>query len=348
MRIGMVAPPWYEVPPEGYGGIEQVIADLADGLTARGHQVELVAAGGDHTEAEMHQTFDEPPDGLGTAEGARVEILHAVRTAQELDGLELDLVHDHSFAAPLLANERPVPTVITTHGPLVDSLAEAYASANGVSLVAISEAQRRGRPSLPWAGMVHNGIRVDTYPFASSEDGPFAFLGRMSPNKGPDLAARIARSLDVPLVMAAKCEDPAEERYFEETIQPLLGDGVSYIGTADADEKRELLRTARALLFPISWEEPFGLVMIEAMACGTPVIATPRGSVPEVVVDGETGFIREDFDGLVEAARHAGDIEPEACRRRAVEHFDAGVMVEGYERVFAEVIASTPMPSADR
>jgi glycosyltransferase involved in cell wall biosynthesis len=344
----MVAPPWYEVPPEGYGGTEQVIADLADGLTARGHHVVLVAAGGDHTEAELRRTFDEPPEGLGTADGARVELLHAIRAARELDGLDLDIVHDHSFAAPLLARGRTVPTVITTHGPLAEEVAATYAIARGISLVAIADHQRRQHLSLPWVGTVHNGIRVSTYPFSPTKDGPFVFLGRMSPDKGPDIAAKIARALDAPLVIAAKCEDPQEERYLEETIQPLLGDGVRYIGTADADEKRELLRAARALLFPIRWEEPFGLVMVEAMACGTPVIATPRGSVPEVVVDGETGFIRDDFDGLVDAARRASEIDPDACRRRATEHFDAEVMVEGYERVFTQVIAATRTRSPGR
>ena len=348
LRIAIVAPPWYEVPPEGYGGTEQVIADLADGLTARGHRVVLVAAGGDHTDAEMRRTFAEPPEGLGTPDGAKVELLHAIRTARMLDGLELDVVHDHSFAAPLLARGRRVPTVITTHGALDDEVAATYEVAHGVSLVAIADHQRRQRPTLPWIGTVHNGIRVSTYPFSGAKDGPFVFLGRMSPDKGPDIAAKIARTLDAPLVIAAKCEDPEEERYLSETIEPLLGDGIRYVGTADADEKRELLRTARALLFPIRWEEPFGLVMVEAMACGTPVIATPHGSVPEIVVDGETGFVRDDLEGLVEAARRVDEIDPEACRKRAMEHFDAEVMVEGYERVFRDVIASQPTPLLDR
>jgi glycosyltransferase involved in cell wall biosynthesis len=344
----MVAPPWYEVPPEGYGGTEQVIADLADGLTARGHRVVLVAAGGDHTDAEMRRTFRQPPDGLGTAKGANVDLLHAIRTARVLDGLELDLVHDHSFAAPLLARGRRVPTFITTHGALDEEVAATYASARNVSLVAIADHQRRQRPSLPWVGTVHNGIQVSTYPFSSNKDGPFVFLGRISPDKGPDTAAKIARALDAPLVIAAKCESPEEEQYLEETIEPLLGDGVRFIGTADADEKRELLSSARALLFPIRWEEPFGLVMVEAMACGTPVIATPHGSVPEIVVDGETGYVRDDFDGLVEAARRADRIDPAACRRRAAEHFDSQVMVAGYERVFLDVIASSPTTSSGR
>ena len=347
LRIGMVAPPWYEVPPEGYGGIEQVVADLADGLSARGHDVVLVAAGGDHTEAEMRPTFDEPPEGLGTADGAKVELLHAIRTAEELQDLELDLVHDHSFAAPLLARQRKAPTVITAHGLVDDESAAAYASVPRLSLVAISDHQRRQRLALPWAGVVHNGIRVDTYPFESSKDGPFLFLGRMSSDKGPDLAIEIARATGVPLNIAAKCESPDEQLYLEETIAPMLSDEIRYIGTADADEKRELLRSARALLFPIRWDEPFGLVMVEAMACGTPVIATPRGSVPEIVVDGETGFVRDDLDGLIEAARRTDEIDPEACRRRARERFDAEVMVGGYEGVFREVISGArPTPSA--
>jgi glycosyltransferase involved in cell wall biosynthesis len=335
----MVAPPWYPVPPDGYGGIEQVCADLANGLVALGHEVTLVATGGGETAAEYVTTFDEPPDGLGTAEGARVEMLHAARVSEELSERKVDLVHDHSVAGPLVAAFRDVPTVITAHGPIEDTTAELYASVDGVSLVAISESQRNSRPSLPWVATVHNGIAVETYPFTGEKDDFFLFLGRMHPTKRAHVAIEIARRAGVSIVLAAKCSEPTEHEYFERFVEPLLGSDARFIGTADAHDKRDLLRRARALVFPINWEEPFGLVMIEAMACGTPVLATRRGSVPEVVVDGETGFVREDPWELITAAAALDEIDPGTCRRHVEAAFSTAAMVTGYEAAYRSVVA---------
>jgi glycosyltransferase involved in cell wall biosynthesis len=337
LRIAMVAPPWYPVPPDGYGGIEQICADLADGLVALGHDVVLVATGGDETAADRVTTFDRPPEGLGTAEGARVEMLHAARANEELSERDVDLVHDHSFAGPLVAAFRDRPTVITAHGPVEDTTADLYASVDGVSLVAISESQRRSRPSLPWVATVHNGIAVETYPFTGDKDDFFLFLGRMHPTKGAHVAIEIARAAGMDIVLAAKCSEPGEQEYFERSVEPLLGTDARFIGTADAREKRDLLRRARALVFPIDWEEPFGLVMVEAMACGTPVLATRRGSVPEVVVDGETGFIREDPWELITAAYALGEIDPGTCRRHVEATFSTAAMIRGYEAVYRDV-----------
>jgi len=335
----MVAPPWYPVPPDGYGGIEQVCADLANGLVALGHEVVLVATGGGETAADDVATFEEPPDGLGTADGARVEMLHAARASEKLSERNVDLVHDHSFAGPLVAAFRDVPTVITAHGPIEDTTAELYASVDGVSLVAISESQRNSRPSLPWVATVHNGIAVETYPFTGDKDDFFLFLGRMHPTKGAHVAIEIARRAGVSIVLAAKCTEPSEHEYFERFVEPLLGSDARFIGTADAHDKRDLLRRARALVFPIDWEEPFGLVMIEAMACGTPVLATRRGSVPEVVVDGETGFVREDPWELITAAAALDEIDPGTCRRHVEAAFSTAAMVTGYEAAYRSVAA---------
>jgi glycosyltransferase involved in cell wall biosynthesis len=215
-------------------------------------------------------------------------------------------------------------------------------------LVAISDAQRRTAQDLRWVATVHNAIDVSTYPFLDEKDDGFLFLGRFSPDKGVEQAIAIARATGRRLSIAAKCEDADEQAYYREAILPLLDDRIRYLGSVDIDVKLELLRTSRALLFPIQWEEPFGMVMIEAMACGTPVVATQRGSVPEVVVDGVTGFVRADSRELIEAAERVGDIDPRACRAHVVGRFDVSAMCAGYEAAYARVLADVGLRRTSR
>jgi glycosyltransferase involved in cell wall biosynthesis len=335
--VALVAPPWFDVPPDGYGGIEQMCAALADGLVGRGHDVTLVAAGEDGTTADLVRTFDETPAGLGTSEGAAVELVHAARARAELEDLDLDVVHDHTFAGPLVAHCRDVPTVVTTHGPIPERTAQLYEAVPDLSLVAISEAQRRARPDLPWIATVYNGIDASTYPYVEDKGSELVFLGRMHPDKGVHLAIEVARAAGRRLVIAAKCSEALEQAYFAEEVEPRLGPDVRYLGAAGADEKRALLSNAAAMLFPIQWEEPFGLVMTESLACGTPVIALRRGSVPEVLVNGETGFVCESLDDMAAAVERLGDIEPRACRDRVLERFDDSIMTERYEAVYRAI-----------
>jgi glycosyltransferase involved in cell wall biosynthesis len=343
LRIALVAPPWYEVPPEGYGGIEQVVGALANGLIARGHKVFLLAAGDDRTDATLIRTFDEPQE-LGAPDAATIGLVHAARTAEVLADLDVDIVHDHTLTGPLLARERSVPTVVTVHGPIDDALAAYYAETD-VSLVAISESQRRPRPELAWVATVYNAVDVATYPFLADKDDGFLFLGRFSPDKGVEEAIEIARATGRGLAIAAKCEQAEERAYYEERIAPQLDERIRYLGSVGGDEKLELVRTSRALLFPIQWEEPFGMVMIEAMACGTPVLATDRGSVPELVVDGVTGFIRPDVGQLIEAVERLDGIDPRACRAHVLERFDVSAMYAGYEAAYERVIAGAAGPT---
>jgi glycosyltransferase involved in cell wall biosynthesis len=350
VHVALVAPPWFEVPPDGYGGIEQMVAGLANGLTAHGHDVTLLGAGEDRTDASFLPTFEEPPPGLGTPMRTTIELTHAARASARIEALAVDLVHDHSVAGPLLAPYREVPTVVTAHGPITDQTAAFYASLPGIALVALSDAQRAATPELPWVATVPNGIDVAAAPFRSEKDDLFVFLGRMSPDKGVEDAIEIARATGTPLMIAAKADEPRERAYLEQTVEPLLGEDARYVGPVDADEKGDLLARAKALLFPIDWEEPFGLVMVEAMACGTPVLATRRGSVPEVVIHGETGFIADDPTELVDLARRLPELDPRACRAWATERFDTSVMVRGYEAAYAAVLArrwgSVTPPSA--
>ena len=289
----------------------------------------------------MTRTFAHPPRGLGTPAASVIEVLHAARASRALEALgPFDIVHDHSVAGPLTASRR-TRTVVTAHGPVQGAMGDYFgALGRRISLVAISEAQRAHRPRLPWVGVVHNGVRVEEFPFSAMKDDYLLFLGRMHPDKAPHVAMDTAREVGMRIVMAAKCSEPGERRYFEREIAPRLGPGVKWIGEADQDQKKALLRTARALIFPIAWDEPFGLVMVEAMACGTPVVALRRGAAPEVVVDGVTGFVRDDPDELPDAVRAVSEIEPSACRRHVEQQFSAAGMVDAYERLFSR-LAST-------
>jgi glycosyltransferase involved in cell wall biosynthesis len=334
LRIAVIAPPWFHVPPDGYGGIEAMVADVVDGLVGRGHEVCLVAAGRPGTRAQSFVTsYDDPPsDRLGDP---LPEVLHTATSNQALLDFEPDIVHDNTLAGPLTAWARSVPTVVTTHG-CVDGEPGRYLEALGdsVHLVAISDAQREAAPHLNWAGRVHNAIDVGSFPVGDGRDGFLLWLGRFCPDKGAHLAIDAARAAGCAVVLAGKLNEQAEQEYFDDAIRPRLGAGVTYVGEADTDLKRELYGAASALLFPICWEEPFGLVMIEAMACGTPVIAFRRGSVPEVVEDGVTGFVVDGPDELVTAIRKVDQIDRSDCRRHVERDFDLPVMVDGYERVF--------------
>ena len=238
--------------------------------------------------------------------------MHALAGVDALDGVDVVIDHSGPLGA-LLTSRLAAPGLHVTHGPLHEVPAGIYAGIARHSpllrLVAISEAQRAMAPGLPFAGVCHNGLALDAAPFRARPEGYLAFLGRMSPEKGPADAIRIARAAGVPLLIGAKCREEAEHAYFAEHVAPFLGPDVVWLGELTAPEKYELLGGARALLFPIAWPEPFGMVMIEAMACGTPVLATARGSVPEVVADGVTGFVRETPGELVEAVRRIDEID---------------------------------------
>ncbi len=339
LRIGVIAPPWFELPPAGYGGIESVVADLVNQLSDRGHWVALIGAGRHRTRAARFcATFDSPPSArLGTPVP---EVIHAARAAAALHTVAVDLVHDHTLAGPLLAGGRRVPTVVTMHGPVIGELGEYYAALrHAIGLVAISASQRRLNPALNWVGTVHNAIDVSSFPFRARKDDYLLWLGRFCADKAPHLAIDAARAVRRPIILAGKCAEPAEKAYYAREIAPRLGPDVHYVGQADAVGKRELLSRARALLFPVQWDEPFGMVMIEAMACGTPVVALRRGSVPEVVADRVTGIIADTPSDLPAAIRAAAGLNPAACRSHVREHFDLPVMAAGYERVYRAALA---------
>jgi len=345
LRIGLLAPPWVPVPPPSYGGIEQVVAALAEGLVERGHEVVLVAAPGSSIPGiEVVSPLESVPEIIGEPVS---DWRHALAGIDALG--DVDVIIDHSGPlGALLTSRLPIPALHVTHGPLEPVPSEIYAGITrhspALRLVAISKAQRAMAPTLPFAGVCYNGLPLDSTPFRAQSDGYLAFLGRMSPEKGPADAIRIARRAGLPLLIGAKCREPAEHAYFAEHVAPVLGPDVVWLGELNAAEKFDLLAGARALLFPIAWPEPFGMVMIEAMACGTPVLATARGSVPEVVADGVTGFVRATPDELIETVARIGEIDRRACRRRVADLFSAEVMTAGYERLARAELAALRRP----
>ncbi|GGL35110.1 glycosyltransferase family 4 protein [Planomonospora parontospora] len=344
LRIVMVAPPWYEVPPRGYGGIESVLAELIAGLSRRGHEVTLVAAGRPGTSARFLRTYADPPSGrIGQA---LPEVLHAARAHDLLAGIDADVVHDHSLAGPLTAAARTAPTVVTCHHEVDGEFGEYYrALGREVSMVGISAAQQRLAPDLNWTGVVHNAVETGSFPFREHKEDWVLWLGRFNEDKGAHLAVDAARAAGRRILLAGRITEPGEREYFDREVAPRLGSDAVYVGEADAVRKRELLAGARCLLFPILWEEPFGMVMIEAMACGTPVVALRRGAVPEVVADGLTGFVRSRPEELAEAVEAAGGLDPRACRSRVRRRFDVAVMAEGYERVYRAAAAGPEGPA---
>lgn len=337
LRIALVAPPFYEVPPSGYGGIEAVVALLADGLVDRGHDVTLIAAGEQRTRARTVRTFDEPQwPRLGQAEP---ELLHAARVAGLLDDLQADVVHDHSAAGPAFVRDRQVPLVITSHGPATGAWGEYLAAAgDGMHLVAISQAQVDLTPQLPWRAVVHNAIDVSDIPCRTDKGDHLIWMGRFSPDKGAHLAVDVARKAGRHLLLAGKLSEPDEREYFRSQVEPLLGDDAEFVDELSGPEKYDVLGGAAGFLFPLQWEEPFGMVLIEAMACGTPVLSLRRGAVPEVVVDGVTGFVRDHPDELVEAAGRLGELSGRACREHVEQSFSPERMVDGYEAAYRDAI----------
>jgi glycosyltransferase involved in cell wall biosynthesis len=339
MRIAMIATPYYEVPPTGYGGIELICATLADGLVARGHDVTLFAAGRRNgTRARFVSTNGElQHHRLGEA---MPTLLHAARVDQLLSRGRFDVVHDHSTAGPLMAAKRDAPTVVTVHNSADGELGSLYADlADAIHLVAISEAQRERRPELNWLGTVHNAIDPAEFSYRPAPDGPVLWLARFCPDKGPDLAIQACRAAGLPLTLVGKCSEPGERQYLEETIRPMVSDDVRLLVNADRSTIRGLLTEARCLVMPIRWHEPFGMVMIEALASGTPVVALRRGSVPEVVRDGVTGFICDDPSELPAAMLRTAELDPADCLADVRRRFSAELMVRRYEQMYTAAIA---------
>jgi glycosyltransferase involved in cell wall biosynthesis len=342
LKIAILAPTWFAVPPTGYGGIELVVSLLADGLVDAGHDVTLFASGDSLTKANLSYIFEQAPSEL--IGRSMPEIRHALACYERAD--EFDVINDHSgIPSAALGGLVPTPVLHTVHGPLdTHETQHAYGAiaevAPTVGLISISENQRRPMPDLPWAATIPNAIDLSIYPSKPHKGDYLLFLGRFSPDKGAHRAIAVAMELGLPLKMAGKNREPKERQYFAELVEPHLSHGgIEYLGEVTHGEKVELLQDARATLFPIEWEEPFGLVMVESMACGTPVIATRHGAVPEVIEHGASGIIVEHYREMAAALEQADQLDPNECRRYVEERFAPERMVRDYEQAYAAALS---------
>ena len=342
LKIAIISPPWFPVPPPGYGGIEMVVSLLTEGLCRRQHSVTLFASGDSITQARLISVFDEAPY-KKLKENIYFENLHAL-SAYEL-AQEFDIIHDHNgyssrLMGALVKRILGKPVIATLHGPADKHSMNFYTSvASDLLFVAISEAQRASYAGLNFLATVPNAIRIDDYPFSASSDSYLLFVGRMSDEKGAHIAASAAKKLGRRLIMIGKSSEEQERKYFEERVRPYLGGKIEYYGEVDQAVKVELYRKAECVLFPIQWPEPFGLVMIESMACGTPVVALRNGSVPEVIRHGQTGYIADDEGGMIEAVKKIDSIDRSACRRLIAQEYNEGKFISRYERAYRDALA---------
>jgi glycosyltransferase involved in cell wall biosynthesis len=345
MRIAQVAPLYESVPPRLYGGTERVVSYLTEELVRLGHEVTLFASGDSQTKARLVPAC---PKALWRDKDCRETLPAHVRLMELVfqDVSRFDLVHFHCdyIHFPLL-RRCPCPNVTTLHGRLHEAdLKPFFQEYAEVPLVSISDDQRMPLPWANWQATVHHGLPRDLHTFKKAPDQYLAFLGRVSPEKRLDRAIAIARKSGMKLKVAAKIY-PEERDYFERTIAPLLEESrplVEFLGEVGGRDKDEFLGNAYALLFPIDWPEPFGLVMIEAMACGTPVIAFRKGSVPEVVADGVTGFVVDSVDEAVRAVQRVPGLSRETCRRVFEDRYDVARMTRDYLEVYRRLVHKGP------
>lgn len=345
MKIAQIAPLFESVPPKYYGGTERVVSHLTEQLVNMGHEVTLFASGDSVTNAELIPVWP-----------------HSLRLSRCIDSVaphlfmleevcrragEFDIVHCHCDYLHLpLSRRASTPLVTTLHGRLdIPEIAPLLRQFHDTPFVSISDAQRGPLPELHWMATVHHGLPKDMLTFQPCAGSYLAFLGRIAPEKRPDRAIEIAQACGLPLKIAAKV-DPVDQDYFEQVIKPLLElPGIEYVGEINDQDKNEFLGNALALLFPIDWPEPFGLVMIEAMACGTPVVAFNCGSVPEIVVPGRTGFVVENIDEAVSAVSRIGTIDRRECRCEFERRFTADRMASDYVKVYKGAIIEAQLPT---
>ena len=338
MRIALLSTCAVAVPPKAYGGTELVVAELAKMLTRIGHDVTVFATGDSNPKSNLRWHFPEPV----WPPSDTAELQHSSYAWQAIceDNVPFDIVHAHQAPAISFSLVCATPTVLTLHHDRVEKLVEYYGDFRDVTYVAISERQASLVPELAIRHVVHHGLDVDLYDSGDGGGGWLAFVGRLAPEKGPHIAIDAALAAGVPLQIGGQAHWVNEE-YFERELRPRLaraGDLVTSLGEVSLAPKLKMLRGARATLFPIEWEEPFGLVMIESMLVGTPVIAFGRGSAPEIVEEGVTGFVARDKSEMVECIRRIGAIDRTRCRQRARERWSSLRMARDYERVYQQTV----------
>lgn len=347
MKIAMVLPPWFKIPPEGYGGIEVVVSLLTEGLVKKGHDVTLFTISASRTKAHMFRVFDEEMKAYldkPTSNFLNIALTHTLASYLEIARGDYDLIHDHTWKEGLTcAAFLNIPVIHTIHSPIDDENTKFYnlfKGYHGIHFVTISDYQQASLPGLNYAGTVYNGIVFSKYPYSEQKEDFFFYMGRFNLEKAPHLACEVAAKLGKKLILAGKVHEEAERNYFDQYIKPLLSDDISYIGPLGhwSEEKMRLFSRAKGYLYPIQWDEPFGITMAEAIACGTPVVTFKRGAAPEVIDHGVTGFVVETMEEFIDATKHIDEISPQACRKRAEFMFTARAMIDNYERTYLKVL----------
>lgn len=340
LKIAIIAPIWLRVPPRAYGGIELVVALLADELADRGHDVTLFATKDAVTRAKLAYVFEEAQ----SADIGRLapEIFHVGASYEMIKEGGFDIVHDHTYSAPAMGVSCDAPVLMTLHGEFNEENVQYFEHfKNSIYFNAISESQRAGLPGLRYVNTVYNAIDFSSIPLVSEKQDYLLALSRISLQKGPHVAIEVAKRAGRKLVLAGKVNEGVDVEYFRTMVEPHIdGDRVVFLGEVDDREKARLMGEAACFLFPIQWSEPFGLVMLEAMAAGTPVLAFNRGSAAEVVKDGVGGFLARDTDQMVEMVTKVDQLDPAACREYATTTFSVDRMVDGYLENYFDILRS--------
>jgi glycosyltransferase involved in cell wall biosynthesis len=340
MRIGIIAPIVERVPPKKYGGTERVVHALTEELVQRGHQVTLFASGDSITNAKLVSVFPRAlrETNIKDLYGANHYTLLNVGAAFDRQA-EFDVIHDHvgPLALPT-ANLATTPTICTMHGPFTPEVRKLLRTLRKPGITTISDSQYFASADINHVGTVYNGLHMEHYAFSDKPGDYLLFVGRICLEKGTHFAIQVAQELDIPLIIAAKV-DSVDRGYFESYVHPWLSDRIQWIGEVDEEKRNELMAGARCFLHPVTWREPFGLTLIEAQACGAPVVAFAKGSIPEIVEHGKTGFVVEDIEEMVDAVDKIHEIDRNECRARALNMFSAKKMTDGYEEAYQRILA---------
>ena len=338
MRIAQIAPIVERVPPKKYGGTERIVSALTEELVQRGHEVTLFATGDSLTKAKLSHVHE-----IALRE-AKLENIYGLNTwtmyhigeayAHQRD---FDIIHDHTGYIGLpTANIAQTLVVITMHGNFNEDVRPIFEALRHPHIACISKAQASVL-NLRDYSVVYNGLPMEHYPFSEQHDGYLLFVGRISLEKGTHNAIEVARKLNLPLIIAAKLDEP-DKKYYLKHVKPYLNEKIKWIGEVDEVERNRLMSKALCFLHPVTWNEPFGLTMIEAMACGCPVIAYDKGSIPEVVKDGKTGYVVKDASSLLDAVAHVDRIRRIDCREHALKNFSASKMADRYEELYHKIL----------
>lgn len=339
LKIAQIAPIWYRIPPKEYGGTERVVSALTEELVKRGHDVILFASGDSITSAKLSSVVPNSliDMGIKSYQKGNELILRHIGNAYNMQA-DFDIIHDHlSFLNLPAANFSKTPVVLTLHGPVTPEGRKLYEIYKNINYVSISKSQIKYFPDVNLAGTVYNGLDMESYPFGGKDKGYLLFVGRIAKVKGVHFAVKIAKELNLPLIIAAKL-DNRDKPYFKKYIKPYLNNKIKWIGEVDQKERNDLFKNALCLINPIIWKEPFGLTMIEAMACGCPVVAFNNGSIPEVIKNGKTGFAVDDLGEMVEAVKKIDSIERSKCRNYSLENFNSKTMADKYEEIYYKIV----------